>query len=320
MAILVGIDEAGYGPLLGPLVASSVVFSLPEDHLKADMWKILDRAVGKQKRQLSGRLLITDSKKAYTKSAGVSHLRRSVLSALSCVGKNADTAGKLLETLSPECFGRLGEYPWYTEINDQMLGGDADDIRLATSVLKSTMESAGMKLLDMSSRCLDVGYYNRMVANVKNKADVLFTSICGLIQNAFDRTAKGQTLQVIVDRQGGRIGYRRPLLKMFPEMDLKILRQDPKIGSYELCGDGKVMRIHFTTKADDRFLPVALASMTSKYVREIMMDSINDHFVSQCADLKPTAGYWQDGKRFIGDLAEKLPGVKYDEQMLVRSR
>ena len=320
MAILVGIDEAGYGPLLGPLVASSVAFSIPDEHLKADMWHLLQRAVGKQKRQLAGRLLITDSKKAYTKSSGVTHLRRSVLASLACAGSSANNTGKLLETLCPDCFSRTSQYPWYADLGDQMLGGDADDISLATSVLKNTMDAAGMKLLAINSSCLDVGHYNRLVSNVKNKANVLFTSICGLIQQALDRTPKGQMLQVIVDRQGGRIGYRKPLLKMFPEMKLKIIRQDEKMGSYELTGYGKVMRIHFAIKADDRFLPVALASMTSKYIRELMMDSINSHFGSQCDDLKPTAGYWQDGQRFVSDLAEKIPNVKYDEQMLIRCR
>lgn len=71
MAVLVGIDEAGYGPLLGPLVVSSAAFSMPEELLKADHWKVLSRAVGREKKGLAGRLVITDSKKAYSRAAGV---------------------------------------------------------------------------------------------------------------------------------------------------------------------------------------------------------------------------------------------------------
>ncbi|MHC5117167.1 MAG: ribonuclease HII, partial [Planctomycetota bacterium] len=35
MALLVGIDEAGYGPLLGPLVVSAVALKVPEGLLRA---------------------------------------------------------------------------------------------------------------------------------------------------------------------------------------------------------------------------------------------------------------------------------------------
>ncbi|MHC5213685.1 MAG: hypothetical protein ACYSOO_03740, partial [Planctomycetota bacterium] len=67
MALLVGIDEAGYGPLLGPLVVSAVALEVPEGLLRADLWEVLAKAVSAQKRGLAGRLLIADSKKAYNR-------------------------------------------------------------------------------------------------------------------------------------------------------------------------------------------------------------------------------------------------------------
>jgi hypothetical protein len=67
-------------------------------------------------------------------------------------------------------------------------------------------------------------------------------------------------------------------------------------------------------------LPVSLASMVSKYLRELFMSSINRYFAGFCPDLKPTAGYWKDGLRFVNDLKKNLPDVQYDTGLLIRCR
>lgn len=320
MAILVGIDEAGYGPILGPLTVSSVAIQLPDSHLKSDMWQTLIKTVSKQKKNLAGRLLIADSKKAFTRSSGPIHLSRAVLASLSILNTAPTDAFQLLQSLCPDCVVRLADYPWHKDLHKIPLHASPDDIKVASSALKKTMAENNMHLLSLQSRCLDVERYNHLVGNVKNKSTVLFTAICQLIQNIFTDAHPDQNLQIIVDRQGGRIAYAPPLLKMFPEMSLAIIKQDEKLSSYEMTDGKKTMRLHFTTKADDRFLPVALASMTSKYIRELMMDSINRYFIEQCPDLKPTAGYWTDGKRFISDLQKNLPNTTIPTNLLVRCK
>ena len=282
MAVLVGIDEAGYGPLLGPLVVSSVVFSVPDDLLSSDMWLLLNKAVAKQKKHLAGRLLITDSKKAYSKSSGIGHLRKTVLSALlACPQPPSDLA--LASDLASHLHSdhRLDNYLWYKDLPAHSLGADEDDIALAAAVLKNCLSENNMQLLNITTRCLDVGYYNKMVSAVKNKANVLFTAVCELITSVLKSTYASDNLQIIVDRQGGRLNYRTPLSRMFPRMDITIIRQDNSLCSYELATDSKKIRIHFAAKADLKYLPVSLASMTSKYLREVLVDSINRYFISQ---------------------------------------
>jgi ribonuclease HII len=80
------------------------------------------------------------------------------------------------------------------------------------------------------------------------------------------------------------------------------------------------MRLHFVVGADDRFLPVSLASMVCKYIRELMIDSMNRYFIGFCAGLKPTAGYWKDGLRFIEDLKTHIPHLQFDSDLLCRCR
>jgi hypothetical protein len=80
------------------------------------------------------------------------------------------------------------------------------------------------------------------------------------------------------------------------------------------------MHLHFIVGADMKFLPVSLASMVSKFVRELLIENINGYFLSRCSDLKPTAGYWKDGLRFIKDLKNNAPRLKVNMQQLVRCR
>ncbi len=319
MAVLVGIDEAGFGPILGPLVISSSTFSIPEHLLKADLWQVLHRGVGKQQRALAGRLLMTDSKKAYNKKRGIKHIKRTVLACLKCLDKTPATLTELLSMLCPDVLGRLEAYPWYQDSGGYEISADQNDLLIASEVFKDDMASNNMKFLGISSCCLDVGRFNKMVTAVKNKNRVLFTATSRLIQRAFDAFA-GDRLLILVDRQGGRIHYRKILQRMFPDMGLRILHESPAESSYELQKNGKSMHLRFAVGADECFLPVSLASMASKFVRELLVDNINRYFAGYCDGLKPTAGYWTDGLRFIEDLKRHIPDAQLDTGKLIRCR
>jgi hypothetical protein len=224
MAVLVGIDEAGFGPILGPLVVSSSTFSVPEQLVTKDIWQVLGKSVGDKRKHLAGRLLIVDSKKAYSKSTGIRHLERTVLTVLKCLHKEPATLTELMEILSPDNPDRLDDYPWYQENSGHQLASDNGDRKIASAVFAEDMKSNGIELLDIKSYCLDVGYYNKMMAVVKNKANVLFTATSALIKRAWDNYTSDD-LHVMVDRQGGRVHYRENLQRMFENVDLKILNE-----------------------------------------------------------------------------------------------
>jgi ribonuclease HII len=326
LAILVGIDEAGYGPLLGPLLVSSVALEIPDELLRNDLWKLLSSAVAPTKKNLAGRLLITDSKKAYTRSTGIGHLQRSVLASLLNLDRCKDlpaSLSELLTVLNCPSIDRLRQYDWYNDYCDQPLLPDDSALKIAANVLGFSLRKQNIRLLDISARCLDVQYFNKMVTATNNKANVLFTAICELITHCCKITYTPnapRTIQFIIDRQGGRCNYTPSLRKMFPSLDLRVIRQDNAVSSYELSNDRTTIRLHFAVKADLNHLPVALASMTAKFLRELMMNAVNAWFARHCANLKPTAGYWQDGQRFINDLRTHFPHLTYDADKLIRLR
>ncbi|MGA2172804.1 MAG: hypothetical protein ABSG82_07325 [Sedimentisphaerales bacterium] len=346
MAVLVGIDEAGFGPILGPLVVSSSTFRVPDNLVFANLWEILQTSVSEKRTGLKGRLLIADSKKAFTRSLGIRHLRRTVLAALKHLGSEPKSLTQLVSALCPDCLEHLAEYPWYKKVNNYQLDGEDADIGIAVSMLRADLVNQHIELVGLKSRCLEVAHYNKMVAAVKNKAKVLFSAVAELMQTAM-QDFSGDDLEIVVDRQGGRSHYRRELQLMFGDSQLRIVHEDQNRSSYELTYNnltaehaenaeknkiktsansavsavkvGRRVRVHFVVGADSKFLPVSLASMASKYLREVLVDNINRYFTGFNSAVRPTAGYWKDGLRFIEDI-KRIPALSFDANQLIRCR
>jgi len=80
------------------------------------------------------------------------------------------------------------------------------------------------------------------------------------------------------------------------------------------------MFIAFIEKGDGNHLPIALASMGAKYLRELMMSQFNAWFHTYDAGIKPTAGYYQDGKRWLADTTDLRKKIGVPDERIVRQR
>ncbi len=307
MAIIVGIDEAGYGPLLGPLVVSSACFSVPDSKLSGSLWELLDAGVCLTKKSSKGRVIINDSKKLHHTAGDYSLLARSVLACRSASAENAaemffpETVRDFLTSVGFNQYDMFNDYPWYYDLLDTALEYDRADTAIAGSGLWRAMKKCDVALKYLLTTPMDVGSYNDSVSLTGNKAVVLFNLACRHIFHAWENHSHDK-LNVVVDKQGGRANYRDKLQKLFPYAKLNEIKQTPQISSYHMFEGNRSMKIHFIAKGDQKQLPVALASMLSKLVREIMVEHLNRYFDTLVPGIKPTAGYYQDGTRFLQDI------------------
>ncbi|MCE5341867.1 MAG: hypothetical protein LLF92_12200 [Planctomycetaceae bacterium] len=316
--LYVGIDEAGLGPILGPLVVSAAAFSIPPEKADSNMWQLLPESVSSSKKKLAGRILVCDSKKAYTPASGIGFLEKTILTFLKCRSQTPATVAELMEMLAPDSKQRIITSPFYKNIDSQKIELNPDVVSICASMLKKDLQKNGINLTYLKSFCLGAGCYNELIEKIRNKSSVVFHFVCRLISEVLKTGHRDY--HFVIDRQGGRMRYAPHLRTMFSDMDLKILTEEENISSYQLISPNKNIRMDFAVKADDDFLPVCLASMACKYLREQLMIAHNNYFIEKCAELKPTAGYWTDGHRFLNDLKTIAPHIQYNPAQLIRCR
>jgi len=89
---------------------------------------------------------------------------------------------------------------------------------------------------------------------------------------------------------------------------------------YRVEGLDREVRITFMPKADVTSFAVSLASMVSKYVRELLMREFNRFWQSHVPGLAPTAGYPQDAVRYIAAIRPALLKLGIAESAVWRKR
>jgi ribonuclease HII len=106
----------------------------------------------------------------------------------------------------------------------------------------------------------------------------------------------------------------------FPGYDLHISEESSHRSVYRLTQTPRTLEIAFITGGDGCEFPIALASIYSKYMRELYMHAFNDYWSARIAGLNPTAGYYTDAQRWLKETSSAIGLCGVNRDMLVRSR
>lgn len=333
MYVYAGIDEAGYGPMFGPLTVGRVVLAIPRlapacvGAAPPQLWQRLRRAVCRSLQGARGRVVVNDSKKLHHAEpgrglAGARHLERGVLAFATMAGHRLGTVGHWLDWLGETAHRELGHLPWYHCSDDRPwdplpAACTRGEIAVARNLLETTCQRIGVEVADMGAAVVFEDRFNRMVHATRSKAATSFTFVAGHLQHIWQRFGEHHP-HVVVDRQSGRARYRELLATSFPSAEIRILDESPTVSAYHLRQAGRAITVSFEVDADAAHMPTALASMTAKYTRELMMARFQAWFAQRAPAIRPTAGYAADAQRFWRELEPHLPALAIDPALLVR--
>jgi len=315
--LFIGTDEAGYGPNLGPLIVAATAWQASGVTECSELWQALQRIVTPEKLPHDRRLFVADSKTVYSSGDSLEALEVPVLAFLAGTGITASTIDELAGSVSDHGF-RSG---WSAEPWNQTPGlaipADSSEEHITEwiDLLGSAMRLAGVKLHQIAVRIIFPAEFNQLVDTAGSKGAVLSDATLQLVRQLTDRHHHCGTVQVVCDKHGGRNRYDELIASHFDDqfvfrVEESRERSRYRLGSIEFC---------FRTRAEE-LLPVALASMTAKYLRETLMRQFNVWWQQQLPGLKPTQGYPVDAKRFLADIRHLLQPLQISESLLWRNR
>jgi hypothetical protein len=304
VTLVIGADEAGYGPNLGPLVVAVTAWHV--DAAPDEAGPVLDAALAAAATEAAAAGPAprwADSKRVYQGGTGFAELERGALIALAAagdgvpgdwrqlvalVGAGATTAGG-----APEAEARHG-------LHLPLEGGDTARLAAGAALVRAALSARRVGRVAIRCAIVDPGSFNALLAAGHNKSDVLSRTTLDLVARA---VRPGEPAVVCCDRHGGRKRYAPLLVRHFGTPLVRVDEETSARSAYTL--PDAAVGVEFRVRAEER-PPVAVASIVAKYLRELAMHAFNRHWQSLAPGLRPTAGYPVDAARWRADAADAV--------------
>jgi|GEM_PF-269412 len=268
-------------------------------------------------------LVVADSKLVYRRQ-GRAGLERTVLVMLAGTDKRPTDWTELVKAVAfdPESqASALGWYaPYWPRVPESLL---AEQVAPLAEWVAHGMAEQGIRLLRLWSMLIFPERFNRLVQQYGNKATMLSCQSLELVRGILATLPAGP-VQVLCDKHGGRDKYEHLLAEKFAVSFL----QPSRVKSVRQSRQESIYQVHSTNgPVDFRFLcggealmPVALASMLSKYLRELAMEAWNRFWAEQSPGIRPTAGYPLDARRFRAEIAARQAALGIPDSAIWRCR
>ena len=318
MPWVIGIDEAGYGPNLGPLVQAAVALHLPADDPAG--WNTLKGVVRRCGEKKDGRLLIDDSKKVYARG-GFEALELGVLT-LAPISWSVEELVR--KAGLPACCAELAGEAWYDPTESLPITTPPDTLltELTHPSERATEQTIRVRIGPMKASIVPAPRFNHIVDESNSKGTVLALGLVDLLTetaSSFPR-ADGDPLVFLCDKQGGRNFYAAMIQQAFPDGWVVIEKESADESRYRVEQLDRPVSVTFRPRADGDSVSVALASMLCKYLREVCMRQFNRFWAAHVPGILPTAGYPVDAKRFYAEIRPAMTKLGLTDDQVWRKK
>ena len=293
--------------------------------------KKVKKKTTKRRIRIDPRIWIADSKQLYkpgNTKRGLAGLERGVLAAIATSHDNRPDSPpqdwhELWQTLCGHDHDSMQQLPWYRDFDEQLpINVAHDEAVVAADRLAEGLDAVDIRLCRIRSRAIDASQFNELLSKHENKSEVLSHVTLGLAAEQIawiQSTDAPQPIRVLCDKHGGRNHYAALLNHYFPDHFVEVGTESRAASHYQVRSPKSPIEFSFQAKADN-ILAVGLASMTSKYLRELAMRSFNSFWRTHDAELRPTAGYPADAKRFKRQIASVQASLGITDRSLWRDR
>ncbi len=291
MKYIIGIDENGMGPLMGPLVITGI---LAKSRIKFDWFKGVE-----------------DSKRFFSRNQNsFKKMEEFALSFfLSVYGylpsSPVEFITKITEGISCPASKRI----CWESIPDHFIWADMEKVREKAEEFKRWMEEENILIKSIFSRIFCVYEINNLIDKGYKKGFIDFIGFCEVIERL-----KKKKMEVIAGKIGGMKRYFLFLKYKFPDYFIETIEERPELSTYILKNENSFFKISFVEDVEDKLFFAALSSIIGKYIRELLMVSIRRSFNSK----EEISGY-RDKKtiRFLESIRHK---ENYFERCVVRKK
>jgi ribonuclease HII len=316
---VLGTDEAGYGPNLGPLCVAASAWEVPDGFAAEGMYRRLAACVTQKAEATNGKLAIADSKQLFKAGGPLGCLERGVLAALAAVDRLPKCWRDCWRALDGEALAQIDSEPWSADFNESLpLETTAELLLSGREAVTCGCAKRDVRILELQAAVLFPAAFNEAVSRLGNKAEVLSLTTLRLAKRILEALPPGRAI-VVCDKHGGRNFYAALLQHVFPEELVVVRHESALLSVYEVRHGGRLAEFRFQPKGE-RHLPTALASMTAKYLRELAMRPFNAFWQRHVQDLRPTAGYNSDAKRFYEEIRAAKERLAVADTMVWRAR